>query len=333
MDPLVLILVILGLAAVGVLGLLWLVSARRRRVRADIPPSMRPAYSDEELETRVLERYMAWGVVFTLGFAIFLPLYFLREPMRIQAKAEEDFVKTFERGQEQYGLLCAQCHGAAAQGGGALSPYNAGDTWPAPSLNNIAARYADSRTITDVRDLIMTTIRRGRPGTPMPTWGADYGGPLTDQQIIDLTDWILANQVDDTIEADPAVNVSGEDLYQQNCARCHGQGIEGLVGPSLVGVFERHDEETILGILRNGIYLGTGTIMPAWQTAYTYPDGRYADPALQRIVDYLRQSQPGRLPEGSEQYQTPGIGPDPRDAADEAPEGEAPAGDDTTTDA
>jgi mono/diheme cytochrome c family protein len=46
----------------------------------------------------------------------------------------------------------------------------------------------------------MATIERGRTnnvlgnGDDMPTWGQLYGGPLTDQQINDIIDWLQTIQ-------------------------------------------------------------------------------------------------------------------------------------------
>ena len=50
------------------------------------------------------------------------------------------------------------------------------------------------------REYIMATIERGRTngqlgdGDDMPTWGQMYGGPLTDQQINDVIDWLQTIQ-------------------------------------------------------------------------------------------------------------------------------------------
>jgi len=41
------------------------------------------------------------------------------------------------------------------------------------------------------------TIQKGRPPTPMPTWGVRYGGPMNDQQITDLVNYLLSIQSDD----------------------------------------------------------------------------------------------------------------------------------------
>ncbi len=329
MTPTTIAIAVLAVAAFGTIVLLLGNAASQRRMGEDIPPALRPGYSDDQLESNVLERYMSWGLVLTLFFAVFLPVYWLREPARINSKATEEFVQQVVRGGELFEANCAECHGIDGGGGAAASPY--GGQWPAPNLTNIVKRYEDSRTITDVQNLIETTLHRGRPGTPMPAWGSDYGGPLTDLQINDITAWILAQQVDEVAEAQPAADLSGEQLYTQNCVRCHGAELQGVVGPSLVGVFERHDEESVLGILRNGINLGNGVIMPPWQNGYLYEDTRYTDEALGKIVDYLAEQQPAELPPGAEQYQSPGLGePDPEPPATEEPTGTAqPTEDDT----
>ena len=300
--------VIIGLLVLGALAVLVLLmsnASRGRRSVEDIPPAMRPGYADEELERRVLERYMAWGIVLTAFFAIFLPLYWLREPQRLTNASEAAAVQQFERGEQLFVENCSTCHGVSAEGGGAASTYDPADSWPAPNLTTIQKRYEDTPPGTDIRDYIINTLRRGRPGTPMPAWGAAYGGPMTDHQIESITDWILLQQKDEVAEAESAANATGEELFQENCTKCHGKDLEGFIGPSLAGVFERHNRETVLGILRNGIYLANGVSMPPWQTGYMYEGTRYDDSALNKIVDYLEEEQPAVLPEDAGQYRTP----------------------------
>lgn len=300
--------VILVLAGLAVLVLLATNANRRRRKLEDVPPALRPGYSDEELERTVLERYMQWGLVLTVGLALFFPIYWLNESRRLNAETQNFFVESVVRGEQQYQANCAECHAPNLAGGAAASPYS-DSSWPAPALNNIAVRYADNRNVIDLRDFIIQTLQRGRPGTPMPTWGAAYGGPMTDQQIEDITAYILANQVEEVTEATAATNVSGEELYVGNCAKCHGENLEGIVGPSLIGVTERHTPDDILGILTNGIYMPTGAVMPGFsEEHYHYEDARYTEEALQRIVAYLEERQPAELPEDANLYQTPGAG-------------------------
>ncbi len=300
-------LVVIGLLVLaGALVIVFLLAnaARGRRSIQDVPPALRPGYSDEELERSVIERYMGWGIVFTAFFAIALPAIWIFEPIRQTQKTEADFVGAFTRGEELFTTNCASCHGQNAEGGAAPSTYDKDDSWPAPNLTTIVKRYEDSE-VTDIRDYIETTVQRGRPGTPMPAWGSEYNGPMTDQQISDITDWILLNQKAEIDKADPAANLSGKQLYAQNCVRCHGSNLEGFIGPTLVGVFERHSERTVLGILSNGIFLANGVSMPPWQEAYMYPQGRYTDGALRKIIAYLKTQQPDKLPPDAGRYSTP----------------------------
>jgi mono/diheme cytochrome c family protein len=295
-SPTIIAVGILAIAGIVVVAFLAMSASRQRRAVEDVPPALRPGYSDEQLETTVLERYMAWGVVMTLFFAAFFPLYWWRESSRLNAEQETFFVASVVNGGELYALNCAECHGTNATGAPVPSPYDDG-TWPAPNLIDMAARYAENRNITDLRVFVEQTLRQGRPGTPMPAWGVAFGGPLTDQAIEDITDWILANQVDEVAEATSASGQSGEELFTENCARCHGPDLlgtdEGRPAPPLIGVFQRHRETSILGILRNGIKVPTGTVMPPWQNGYQHTP--YTDEALQRIIDYLRERQPAEL--------------------------------------
>jgi mono/diheme cytochrome c family protein len=131
----------------------------------------------------------------------------------------------------------------------------------------------------------------------MPAWGEIGGGPLTDEDITDITLWILANQDDEAIaEAASAADLDGEALYTNNCMKCHGGADgadnDGRPAPSLLNVFERHSAESILGILQNGIKVPGKTIMPPWQNGYMYEDARYDDAALERIIDYIQSEQP-----------------------------------------
>lgn len=352
---------ILALAGLLVVAFLVVNANRKRRSFEDVPPAMRPGYSDEQLERTVLERYMGWGLVLTTGLAVFVPVYFLNERNRLQDARENFFVQAVVRGEEEYVANCAECHAPNLSGGAAPSPYDPDSSWPAPALDNIATRYADSTNVTDVRDFIVQTLQRGRPGTPMPTWGAAYGGPMTDQQIEDIADYILANQVmaggggeataepeaggseeaapsedsgasedadagasEDAAEpaeessedtaaaggtAETVATGSGEELYNGNCAKCHGDQLQGIVGPSLVGVLERHTRDDIIGILQNGIYIPTGAVMPAFgEQNYQYAGASYDEETLGRIVDYLEEAQPAQLPEDALLYQTPGEG-------------------------
>lgn len=296
---------LLALAAAVVVGYLSYDAARKRRSVENVPPVMRPGHSDEQLERSVLERYMAWGVALTLFFAIFFPVYWIYEIGRLEDATQEQFVASVVSGEEIYQENCAQCHGPDLQGGAAASPYEGDEPWPAPQLSNFVARYSENENVKDVERFLHNTIYWGRPGTPMPSWGQDAGGPLTDDELEDVENFILANQVDETQEPQES-SATGEELYAQNCMRCHGQELEGWDGTPqrpghpLTGVFQRHSSAGILSILQNGIVRSTAAVMPAWQQGYQHTP--YTDETLVSIVNYLRERQPDdQLPDGEQQ--------------------------------
>jgi mono/diheme cytochrome c family protein len=323
-TPTTIVIGILALAGILVIAFI-IVNANRERRGVNVPPGMRPAYSDEQLERGVLERWMLVGLVLTLFFAVFFPIYWITEDRRLTAQTEERFVSQYVRGEHLYNEACLECHGAGGAGGFTSSPYDPDASWPAPALNDIVARYEENPNVEDIEFFLESTIRHGRPGTPMPPWGAP-DGPFTDDEIEALKFWILANQVDEEVaEADPAADMSGEELFQANCAKCHAGDLsgwdsgEGHPAPPLTRVFERHSEESILAILQNGIYVPTHTSMPPWQEGYTYQDARYTDEALQRIIDYLREQQDPDVDEDAPEGE-------PEDEDDGSLEASAPGG-------
>jgi hypothetical protein len=100
------------------------------------------------------------------------------------------------------------------------------------------------------REEVRFILVYGRPGTPMPAWGVDGGGPLNDQQIQNLIDYLDSNQftaedvqaevaaqLEDYMAAEfddgePVFESEGEALFNMGllddfaggayaCARCH----------------------------------------------------------------------------------------------------------------
>ena len=278
---------------------------RRRgtKRRGDIPLAMRPYHSDEELETTGLERAMSWAVALAMFIAVFIPLYWVVEPARIEEKQDEFYEEDVSLGRALYAANCTTCHGVNAEGGTAPHPDPEVDTsWPAPQLSNIVARYENSNVVTDIEYFVEQTIRQGRPGTPMPAWGSAFAGPMNDQEVESIAKYILAIQTGELEEPDAEafVGQSGEELYENNCARCHGVDAQGRVGPNLRVIFDQFGaepgaetttpaavteaREAIQYILHNGLYVPTGANMPSFTNELT-------PGAMTRIVDYLQSIQ------------------------------------------
>src|ERR1041384_4457814 len=135
-----------------------------------------------------MERKIIAIVAMIAATALLFLGYGFREPARQVSAQEAQLDTSIGRGINTFTTLCFPCHGEKGQG--AVVP----DSNPerlAPPLNRPDLRPTDSDTRTKEYDFIFKTIQRGRPGTPMPTWGQIDGGPLLDEQVNELTLMIL----------------------------------------------------------------------------------------------------------------------------------------------
>ena len=184
------------------IALILVISSARekaRRAGPAAPPSRRPGPADEALEGRLLENYQIAGVALTVFLAVLLPFLYLREPARQKEAANKELKESVRLGRATFEEFCARCHGPQAQGGVVERYVTPGvknakpADVPAPNLHEIYSRHPDE----DVATVAWTAIQKGRPPTPMPTWGVRYGGPMNDQQITDLVNYLLSIQSDD----------------------------------------------------------------------------------------------------------------------------------------
>jgi mono/diheme cytochrome c family protein len=279
------------------------------KTKGDIPLAMRPYHSDAELETTGLERAMSWGVALSLFIAVFIPLYWVVEPSRIESKKDEFYNEDVALGRALYAANCTTCHGTNAEGGVAPHPDPGVEAaWPAPTLSNIAARYTDNvaTDTTGIEEFINRTLYQGRPGTPMPAWGTDYAGPMNDQQIQSITAYLLSIQTGEleSVDAQAFVGQSGQAIYENNCARCHGYEAadgtiaNGRVGPNLRIIYDQFGadvedptsdgygeaRESIEYILDSGLYVPTGAVMPSFASVLS-------DAARDDLLDFLETIQ------------------------------------------
>jgi mono/diheme cytochrome c family protein len=182
-------------------ALIVVISSARERARQfgpSAPPSRRPGPTDEALEGPLLEKYQLAGVALTVFLAVLLPFLYLREPARQKAAAAKEQTESVRLGEATFEEFCARCHGVNATGGVVKRYVTPGVKGAkpadvqAPNLHEVYQRHPDE----DVATVAWDTIQKGRPPTPMPTWGVRYGGPMNDQQITDLVNYILSIQGD-----------------------------------------------------------------------------------------------------------------------------------------
>lgn len=159
--------------------------------------------SDEELEGVKLDRSLSFALVVLGITSVALPFYWLAEPGR-QEGAVDAYQLNFEsRGEGLYveGAQCVNCHAAGGVGGVAAyvlqdvdGQFIANANWTAPALNNVFLRYDE--------DEVRYVLNQGRPGSPMAAWGTPGGGPLTEQQVQNVMEYIQTFEIQslDTID-------------------------------------------------------------------------------------------------------------------------------------
>ncbi|MGG1660930.1 YqzM family protein [Brevibacillus sp. NRS-1366] len=50
----------------------------------------------------------------------------------------------------------------------------------------------------------------------------------------------------------PTANIDAAAIFKQNCASCHGQNLEGIMGPNLTKVGATHSADDIAKIIKDG---------------------------------------------------------------------------------
>ena len=187
-----------------------------------------------------------------------------------------------ERGGRLYVENCAVCHGADGQGriGASLAQF--------PGIRIDAS--------------LEQTIAAGIDGSVMPAWGAENGGPLSAQDITDLTAYIsaafegtepltplptyLPSPVPTLTDfsGDPSL---GAVVYQGNCAVCHGQDGRGRIGQTLAKAWPGNQPDAYLRqVIREGV---PGTTMPAWGRA---EGGPLSDDEIANVSAFVLSLQP-----------------------------------------
>lgn len=293
--------------------------ASRRAARPDVqvekvPAALRPGDPDDVLESDRLQKIQWLGAAMSIAFAAFIAIYWLQEAGRMRGKEELFKEISVERGAAYFqdgestvegaavlGLNCARCHGEDLEGGQNtfFDPVQGVQrTVAVPELRGVFGRYETPPPgYGDAEEYILATIERGRTdgivGVPydMPNWSNKFGGPLTEQQIGDLMNFLISVQG----QAPPGgqeITLDGKAIFDTNCAPCHGIGGAGGVGPAFIGGTESVQFPNIedhIAFVREGSKpgvpygtngRGTGG-MPPWQ-------GRLTEEQIRAVVEYER---------------------------------------------
>ncbi|MFN2118806.1 MAG: c-type cytochrome [Anaerolineales bacterium] len=207
--------------------------------------------------------------VVNLGLAPLVPFTTEPDPALLASVAALSEGDVLQQGIQLFATNCVACHGADGLGSAI-----------APALNDPAVR---ARTA----DEVTRTITFGTAGTLMAGWS----NVLAPEQIDSLTTLILRwDSVPAGMIPAPDVPIAttaqslalGEQLFAQNCSRCHGPEGQGTPRAPALNV-RSFLTGTTDSAMQQIVTLGVpGTAMPAW-------GDRMTDSDIQAIVGFVRQ--------------------------------------------
>jgi mono/diheme cytochrome c family protein len=134
---------------------------------------------------------IVYGIAAVVISIAALGFQFAVENKRMAAQADNWSGRSIEKGAEIFANNCAACHG----------PDGKGLPGVAPSLHSryfFTQRLADVGYAGTLSDYVKGTVGAGRPSKAlrqwaqmMPTWGVRYGGPLRDDQVVHVSNFVL----------------------------------------------------------------------------------------------------------------------------------------------
>src|SRR5262245_37071703 len=140
-----------------------------------------------------MTRNIFMAFLFTIASVVVLFLVWFQETNRLPVANNKALATKLEFGQRNFEQYCARCHGLDGSG------------ITAPGLNSLQDRYNPSTvafTQTNgikqkygtLRNYVESRISSGSPGTPMPAWSVEFGGPMRPDQIEAVTEYVMSLQ-------------------------------------------------------------------------------------------------------------------------------------------
>jgi mono/diheme cytochrome c family protein len=288
-----------------------------------------PAAPDPLEISANLDRKIVAGAAMLFALVGLIGGYFLLEfvpgPQNLLALGKERQLETsIHRGKNLFANFCFNCHGKLGLGNGE----NGADGKPLPGkpLNNSAFKYEtlkdDPQKLKDTENFLHLRITRGKANQPptfsMPAWGNSDGGPLNEEQVSQLINFIMYGKEEDwadivtirqgiegaNTEPDPGLPpqpLSGADVAQANCVACHSfdpnkpstvptapnlgrYGAQGPLNDQLKALKSSGDADWLFKWISNAPKIKPGIIMPVWLDK---EGGQLTEQQIRLLVDYL----------------------------------------------
>lgn len=144
----------------------------------------------------------------------------MQQPKQQTVKIQDE--EQLSRGEHLYDKHCALCHGESGEG----------------YIADNANALGNQDFLVSVSDeFLWHSIANGRPGTPMAAHHKKYDGPLTASDISSVVAYIRNWQKEATVDVSAVSDLgdvaSGQNIFIEHCAVCHGNSGEGVSAVSL----------------------------------------------------------------------------------------------------
>ena len=209
------------------------------------------------------------GITLAIVLLVTLGIYGAVDTNRGPSTGAAFLESSVNNGKRIYASFCTSCHGP--QGEGCIGP----------ALNKAVFRKViDGRPNPNYdegtgHDLIKRTVVRGRaanqPGIQMPAWSVAEGGALNDEEIEDVTNFVLVGNWTEVLENIPSAANLSEDvpgypgfqdkaklaqvkqlMLSKGCLNCHTMGkAGGLVAAPLSEVGSRRTADWLKRWIKN----------------------------------------------------------------------------------
>ncbi|MEX1020347.1 MAG: c-type cytochrome [Litorilinea sp.] len=147
----------------------------------------KPWYSIFYIQSPIAK--IVWGIFGVVLSMVVILFVLATEETRMMAQTGNWEGRSIEHGAALYSGNCASCHGNHGQGE------------PGPALNSnyfFTQRLDDLAFAGTLEDYVSLTITAGRPSKTngqwavmMPTWSARHGGPMRDDQVLNVTAYVM----------------------------------------------------------------------------------------------------------------------------------------------
>ena len=301
---------------------------------APIPAAPDPLEISVNLDRKIIAGgVMLFALVGLIGTYFLLQILPDNTGLNLRALGAEHQLETsIERGKNLYANFCWNCHGKTGQGLGENNT-ETGKPLPGKPLNKPDFKYDtlknDPAKLQTTLDFLHLRITRGKQNPPpnysMPAWGQSDGGPLNEEQVSQLinfithgtdADWAdivtirehlegVPKRADGTLVVDPGpapALPTGSDAFAQYCTNCHsataGQnsplpqapnlsryGTDGPFNDQVKALKASGDPDWLFKWISNAPKIKPGVIMPVWLDK---EGGSLDEATIRSIEEYLK---------------------------------------------